>query len=185
MKQKSVHKTGNTIGFKGRSTTFSDMLSQLQSAASSATETRGGVNPRQIGLGVSVESIDLIFTDSSPQQTGRNTDLALSGNGLFVLRGGEQEYYTRNGAFSSSSIPVSICDSIASPSLSQNDVEQPCEKSIANPYQRTNHHNGNAHDTGIGDKLLLRRPGDLLHLRNDFIQELLGMKPLLRCCFLV
>ena len=72
----------NTIGFKGSRTTFSDMLSQLQSAASSATDTRGGVNPRQIGLGVSVESIDLLFSDSSPQSTGKNTDLALSGNGL-------------------------------------------------------------------------------------------------------
>ena len=89
----------NTIGFKGSRTTFSDMLSQLQSGAAAPTTTRGGVNPRQIGLGVSVESIDLIFTDSSPQQTGRNTDLALSGNGLFVLKSGEQEYYTRNGSF--------------------------------------------------------------------------------------
>lgn len=89
----------NTIGFKGSRAIFSDMLSQLQSGAAAPTTTRGGVNPRQIGLGVSVESIDLIFTDSSPQQTGRNTDLALSGNGLFVLKAGEQEYYTRNGSF--------------------------------------------------------------------------------------
>ena len=89
----------NTIGFKGSRTTFSDMLSQLQSGAAAPTTTRGGVNPRQIGLGVSVESIDLVFTDSSPQQTGRNTDLALSGNGLFVLKAGDQEYYTRNGGF--------------------------------------------------------------------------------------
>ena len=89
----------NTIGFKGSRTTFSDMLSQLQSGAAAPTTTRGGVNSRQIGLGVSVESIDLVFTDSSPQQTGRNTDLALSGNGLFVLKAGDQEYYTRNGGF--------------------------------------------------------------------------------------
>lgn len=89
----------NTIGFKGSRAIFSDMLSQLQSGAAAPTTTRGGVNPRQIGLGVSVESIDLIFTDSSPQQTGRNTDLALSGNGLFVLKAGDQEYYTRNGSF--------------------------------------------------------------------------------------
>lgn len=89
----------NTVGFKGSRAVFSDMLSQLQSAAAAPTQTRGGVNPRQIGLGVSVESIDLIFSDSSPQQTGRNTDLALSGNGLFVLKSGDQEYYTRNGSF--------------------------------------------------------------------------------------
>ena len=89
----------NTIGFKSSRTTFSDMLSQLQSSASAPTDGLGGVNAKQIGLGVNVESIDLIFTDSSPQQTGKNTDLALSGNGLFVLRNGNQNYYTRNGAF--------------------------------------------------------------------------------------
>ena len=89
----------NTIGYKASRTTFSDMLSQIQSAASAPTDNRGGINPRQIGLGAAVESIDLLFTDSSPQQTGKNTDLALSGNGLFVLRNGDQNFYTRNGAF--------------------------------------------------------------------------------------
>ena len=90
----------NTIGFKSSRTTFSDMFSQLQSNAAAPTSGRGGINSKQIGLGVNVESIDLIFTDSSPQQTGKNTDLALSGNGLFVLKNGDQSYYTRNGAFS-------------------------------------------------------------------------------------
>lgn len=90
----------NTVGFKGSRTTFSDMLSQLRRNASGATQTRGGVNPSQVGLGVDVESIDLMFQDSSAQQTGKNTDLALAGNGLFVLAAGEQYYYTRNGAFS-------------------------------------------------------------------------------------
>ena len=89
----------NTIGFKSSRTTFSDMLSQMSRNASAATDTRGGVNPRQIGLGVNVESIDLLFQDASPQQTGKNTDLALAGNGLFVLGDGNQSYYTRNGAF--------------------------------------------------------------------------------------
>jgi len=90
----------NTIGFKSSRTTFSDMFSQIQRSASSPTDGLGGINPRQIGLGVNVESIDLIFTDSSPQQTGKNTDISLSGNGLFVLRDGNNSYYTRNGAFS-------------------------------------------------------------------------------------
>jgi len=89
----------NTIGFKSSRTTFSDMLSQIQSSAAAPTDNLGGVNAKQIGLGVNVESIDIIFTDSSPQQTGKNTDLALSGNGLFVLRDGNQSFYTRNGAF--------------------------------------------------------------------------------------
>ena len=89
----------NTVGFKSSRTTFSDMFSQLQKAASAPTDRQGGINPRQIGLGVNVESIDLMFADASPQQTGKNTDLALAGNGLFVLRNGDQSYYTRNGAF--------------------------------------------------------------------------------------
>ena len=90
----------NTIGFKGSRTTFSDMLSQMQSAASSPTAVRGGINPRQIGLGVNVASIDLLFSDASPQSTGKNTDLALSGDGgAFYLKSGEESYFTRNGAF--------------------------------------------------------------------------------------
>ena len=90
----------NTIGFKGSRTTFSDMLSQMQSAASSPTDSRGGINPRQIGLGVNVASIDLLFSDASPQSTGKNTDLALSGDGgAFYLKSGEDSYFTRNGAF--------------------------------------------------------------------------------------
>lgn len=89
----------NTIGFKGSRTTFSDMLSQLQRGSSAPTANLGGINPRQIGLGAAVESVDLIFTDASPQQTGKNTDLALSGNGLFVLKRGSETFYTRNGAF--------------------------------------------------------------------------------------
>ncbi|MCR5833307.1 MAG: flagellar hook-basal body complex protein [Selenomonadaceae bacterium] len=89
----------NTVGFKGSRTTFSDMLSQTQSAASAPTDNLGGINPKQVGLGGAVASIDLIFNDSSAQQTGKNTDLALSGNALFVLKNGEQTYYTRDGAF--------------------------------------------------------------------------------------
>ncbi len=89
----------NTTGFKSSRTTFADTLSQTQSGASSATDVRGGVNPKQIGLGVGVSSIDLIFTDASPNTTGKNTDLALTGNGLFVVGEGSNTYYTRNGAF--------------------------------------------------------------------------------------
>ena len=89
----------NTTGFKSSRTTFADMISQNMTAASSPTVNRGGINPKQIGLGTSVASIDLIFTDGSPQSTGKNTDLALSGNGLFVIKNGNQTYYTRDGAF--------------------------------------------------------------------------------------
>lgn len=89
----------NTVGFKSSRVTFADVLSQTQAGAASPTDNIGGTNPKQIGLGVGVGSIDLIFTDGSPQSTGKNSDIALSGNGLFVVKNGNSTYYTRNGAF--------------------------------------------------------------------------------------
>ncbi len=89
----------NTTGYKSSRVNFEDMISQTLSSASSATDTVGGTNPKQIGLGTGVGSIDLLFTDGSVQSTGKNTDLALSGNGLFVVKSGNETYYTRNGAF--------------------------------------------------------------------------------------
>ena len=89
----------NTTGFKSSRTTFADQLSQTLTGSSGPTENLGGVNAKQIGLGSSVASIDMIFTDGSVQSTGKNTDLCLSGNGLFVVKRGDQTYYTRDGAF--------------------------------------------------------------------------------------
>ena len=89
----------NTVGFKSSRATFADMLSQTTAGAAAPSTNLGGTNPKQIGLGVAVASIDLIFTDGSPQATGKNTDLALSGNGLFVIKSGSNTYYTRDGAF--------------------------------------------------------------------------------------
>ena len=92
----------NTIGFKSSRVTFADTLYQTQTGAAAPSETVGGTNPKQIGLGVGVASIDLLFTDASPQATGKNTDLALSGNGLFVVSRdaqGKDKYYTRAGNF--------------------------------------------------------------------------------------
>ena len=91
----------NTTGFKASRVTFADMISQNLSGASSPTGNIGGVNPKQIGLGMAVASTDLIYTNGSVQQTGKNTDVAISrGDGLFVVKRGEQKFYTRNGAFS-------------------------------------------------------------------------------------
>ena len=89
----------NTTGFKSGRVTFADTLSQTTANASAATGNRGGTNPKQIGLGVGVASIDTLFTDGSVQATGKNTDVALSGNGLFVVKSGNETYYTRDGAF--------------------------------------------------------------------------------------
>ena len=89
----------NTTGFKSSRTTFADTLSQTLSGASAPQDNLGGTNPKQIGLGTGVASIDLLFTDGSVQPTGKNTDLCLSGNGLFVVKRGSETYYTRDGAF--------------------------------------------------------------------------------------
>ena len=93
----------NTTGFKSSRATFVDMLSQTLTGASSPNDNVGGTNPKQIGLGSSVASIDLLFSDGSVQSTGKNTDLCLSGNGLFVVSNsadGTNKLYTRNGNFS-------------------------------------------------------------------------------------
>ena len=89
----------NAVGFKSSRVTFADTLSQTTSGASAPGETIGGTNPKQIGLGTGVASIDLLFTDGSVQSTGKNTDLCLSGNGLFIVKNGNETYYTRDGAF--------------------------------------------------------------------------------------
>ncbi|MGP1367469.1 MAG: flagellar hook-basal body complex protein [Schwartzia sp. (in: firmicutes)] len=94
----------NTTGFKSSRVTFSDMISQTLTGASRPIKQKlGGTNPKQIGLGSAVSSIDLLFTNGSVQSTGKNTDLCLSGDGLFAVSPdgeGKQKYYTRNGAFS-------------------------------------------------------------------------------------
>ncbi len=90
----------NTPGFKKSRVTFQDMLNQTIRGASRPVDGgRGGTNPMQVGLGVSTGSIDTIMTGSSPQDTGKNTDLAIDGDGFFVVSDGSRNYYTRAGAF--------------------------------------------------------------------------------------
>ena len=89
----------NTTGYKAGRVTFQDTLSQTMSAASAPSNTLGGTNPQQVGLGSALSSIDTIFTNGSVQSTGKNTDLCISGSGLFVVKSGQETFYTRNGAF--------------------------------------------------------------------------------------
>lgn len=89
----------NTVGYKASRVTFADTLYQTSSGASAPTGNLGGINPKQIGLGMNIASIDTIFGDASVQGTGKNTDVALSGNGLFVVKTSSGTYYTRDGAF--------------------------------------------------------------------------------------
>ncbi|HAK47528.1 MAG TPA: flagellar hook protein FlgE, partial [Spirochaeta sp.] len=89
----------NTTGFKKGRVNFQDMISQSMSGASRPTEELGGVNPKQVGLGMTIASIDTIHTQGSMQSTGVTTDLAVQGNGFFIMAGGAKQYYTRAGAF--------------------------------------------------------------------------------------
>ncbi|MCB1175399.1 MAG: flagellar hook-basal body complex protein, partial [Leptospiraceae bacterium] len=89
----------NTHGFKAERVTFMDMISQNMSGASEPRENIGGINPQQVGLGMMVASIDKIMTQGSLQSTGKNTDVAVSGDGFFIIKDGDKEFYTRAGQF--------------------------------------------------------------------------------------
>ena len=89
----------NTYGFKKGRVDFQDMISQQLSGAARPGEEVGGVNPKEVGLGMTVASIDTIFTQGNLQSTGVSTDLAIQGNGFFVLKNGEETLYSRAGVF--------------------------------------------------------------------------------------
>ncbi|HHW12074.1 MAG TPA: flagellar hook protein FlgE, partial [Firmicutes bacterium] len=90
----------NTVGYKTSRVTFADALSQTLRGATAPQGNRGGINPQQVGLGVTLSSIDVLHTPGNLQTTGVNTDLAIQGNGFFILSDGVQRYYTRAGNFS-------------------------------------------------------------------------------------
>ena len=89
----------NTVGFKSSNVLFQDTLSQMLTAGTEATTTRGGTNPVQIGLGVSVAGTTTNFGQGSAQVTGRQTDLMIQGDGFFVVQRNGEDVYTRAGAF--------------------------------------------------------------------------------------
>jgi len=94
----------NTVGFRAASLSFSDLLSQELSSGAAATATTGGINPAQIGLGTRVGSVNTVMSQGSLEQTQSPTDLAIQGDGFFVLSDGLGGYkYSRNGSFSVSS----------------------------------------------------------------------------------
>jgi len=105
----------NTVGFKKGRVLFKDLMSQSQSGASAPTNTRGGVNPRQVGLGSQLAAIDTIHGGGSLQSTARGLDLGIDGDGFFMVADanglpdpdtgfiGEEGFsntlFTRNGVF--------------------------------------------------------------------------------------
>lgn len=89
----------NTVGFKSGRVNFKEVLTLTLSGAARPTETAGGTNPRQIGLGMSVSSIDTIFSQGNLESTGKATDLAITGEGFFIMRNSKANFYTRAGNF--------------------------------------------------------------------------------------
>lgn len=91
----------NTTGFKYSRADFGTMFSQTVKIATAPTDGRGGSNPLQIGLGVSVSSTTRIHSQGSVQTTDKNTDVAINGDGFFMVSddGGLTNYLTRSGDF--------------------------------------------------------------------------------------
>lgn len=91
----------NTIGFKSSRAVFQDLMSQTLIGGKTPTDSRGGINPRQVGNGVYLAAVDTIFTSGVLQSTSSTTDLAIQGTGFFVVRGegSSENYYTRAGDF--------------------------------------------------------------------------------------
>ncbi|EAH8554320.1 flagellar hook protein FlgE [Campylobacter coli] len=91
----------NTTGFKYSRADFGTMFSQTVKIATAPTDGRGGSNPLQIGLGVSVSSTTRIHSQGPVQTTDKNTDVAINGDGFFMVSddGGLTRYLTRSGDF--------------------------------------------------------------------------------------
>ncbi|HEY8201010.1 MAG TPA: flagellar hook protein FlgE [Actinomycetota bacterium] len=81
----------NTVGYKTSGVTFQEALSQTMRGAGS------GINPMQVGLGARLASIDPVFTQGGTQTTGRATDVAIQGDGFFIVQNGDERLYTRAG----------------------------------------------------------------------------------------
>ncbi len=93
----------NTSGYKGSRTTFQETLAQATrggTAGVAGDDGQGGVNGIQLGLGSQVAATDMVFTQGASQTTGRSTDVAIQGEGFFLVDSGGEQRYTRAGAFS-------------------------------------------------------------------------------------
>ena len=88
----------NTQGYKRNQVIFQDVLSQVISGASAPTPTVGGRNPAQVGLGVMMSGTAQQFGQGFLQVTNRNLDVAIQGDGFFVLENAGETFYTRAGA---------------------------------------------------------------------------------------
>jgi flagellar hook protein FlgE len=106
LNETSIDVLGNNIanagtnGFKGSNVLFTTQFSRTLGVGSRPTTTNGGTNPRQIGLGATSAAISKDFTQGSITNSTSPSDLAIQGDGFFVLAGAEGSVYSRNGNFS-------------------------------------------------------------------------------------
>jgi flagellar hook protein FlgE len=89
----------STIGFKSSNILFSDVLSQTLQAGDPQGVV-AGTNPAQVGLGSRLAGTAQNFAQGALQRTGRTTDLAIEGDGFFIVNNANAQLYTRNGSFS-------------------------------------------------------------------------------------
>lgn len=89
----------STVGFKQSTVMFSDVLSQTLTGATAGGGETAGTNPAQIGLGSRLVGTLQSQSQGALQRTGRATDLAIQGDGFFVVARGNEQFYTRNGSF--------------------------------------------------------------------------------------
>jgi flagellar hook protein FlgE len=89
----------NTMGFRSARVIFQDVLNQTLTSAAPPQAGRGGINPRQVGSGVTIASIDTNFTQGSLFPTSGIADFAIQGDGFFIVNDGRGNLYTRDGSF--------------------------------------------------------------------------------------
>ncbi len=92
----------NTVGFKGQRVTFQEVYSQTIKGAGSPQTGKGGTNSQQVGLGISLASIDTFHIRGAVQRTDNPTDLAINGDGFFIVSDSPDylsRSYTRAGNF--------------------------------------------------------------------------------------
>lgn len=89
----------STVGFKASNATFSAQFLQTLSLGSAPTAGNGGTNPRQVGLGTQVQAIIPDFTQGTLQISSNASDLAIQGDGFFIVSSSGNQFYTRNGLF--------------------------------------------------------------------------------------
>ncbi|MEC7227602.1 MAG: flagellar hook-basal body complex protein, partial [Candidatus Latescibacterota bacterium] len=89
----------NTTGYKGERANFADVMSRTLSGGGPQRAQIAATNPSQSGLGVGIGSIDTVQQQGTLQMTGIETDLAVEGEGYFVVSDGDQRFFTRDGTF--------------------------------------------------------------------------------------